>query len=122
MSGADVVRYQALVRKVPVADHVAQYATRLVRATRPFEGYGHEIAGKWLQWGAGPRAIQYLIIGGKARAILHGRYYVSTDDVRACAVSVLRHRIVPNFTAEAENVDPVRIVQDLVKVVPEPKE
>ena len=122
MTGADIIKYQALVRKVPVADHVANYATKLVRATRPFESYGHEIARKWLQWGAGPRAIQYLIIGGKARAILHGRYYVSTDDVRACAVSVLRHRIVPNFAAEAEGMNTVKIVEDLVKAVPEPRE
>ena len=122
MTGADIVKYQALVRKVPVADHVVNYATKLVRATRPFEEYGHDLARKWLQWGAGPRAIQYLIIGSKARAILHGRYYASTDDVRACAVSVLRHRIVPNFAAEAEGVNTVKIVEDLVKAVPEPKE
>ena len=122
MSGEDVVRYQGLVRKVPVAEHVAQYATKLARATRPFQGYGHEIAEKWLQWGAGPRAVQYLLIGGKARAIINGRYYVSTNDVRACALSVLRHRIVPNFAAEAEGLDSVRIVEDLVKAVPEPKD
>jgi len=122
MTGADIVKYQSLVRRVPIADHVANYATALVRATRPFEDYGHDLARKWLQWGAGPRAVQYLIIGGKARAILHGRYYVSADDIRACATSVLRHRIVPNFTAEAEGVSSVKIVEEFVKAVPEPKE
>ena len=122
LTGKDIIRFQGLVRKVPVAPHVAKYATQLVRATRPFEASGHEIAKKWIQWGAGPRAIQYLIIGGKTRAILHGNCYVSTEDIRANAVSVLRHRIVPSFAAEAEGVDTVRIVEDLVKAVPEPKE
>ena len=122
LTGADIVRYQSLVRKVPVAEHVAKYATHLVRATRPFEASGHELAKKWIQWGAGPRAIQYLLIAGKARAILQGRPYVSTEDVRKSAISVLRHRLVPNFAAEAEGMDTVRIVQDLVKAVPEPKE
>ena len=116
------MRYQALVRKVPVADYVASYATSIVRATRPFEEYGSETARKWIQWGAGPRAVQYLVIGGKARAILQGNYYASTEDVRSCAVSVLRHRIVPNFAAEAEGVDTVRIVEEILKGVPEPKE
>ncbi len=122
MSGADILKYQSIVRKVPIAEHVAEYATDIVRATRPTEDSGHAIARKWLQWGAGPRAIQYLIIGGKAKAILNGRYYVSTDDIRASAVSVLRHRVVPSFAAEAEGIDTVRIVNDLVQAVPEPKE
>ena len=122
LTGADIIRYQGLVRKVPVAPHVAKYATALVRSTRPLEASGHAIAKKWIQWGAGPRAVQYLIIAGKTRAILHGNYYVSTDDIRANAVSVLRHRLVPSFAAEAEGVDTVRIVQELVAAVPEPKE
>ena len=122
MSGEDILHYQKLVRRVPVADHVAKYATELVRATRPFEDYGHEIARKWLQWGAGPRAVQNLLIAGKARAILHGRYCVSAEDVRANAESVLRHRLVPNFSAEAEGVDTIRIVKELLEAVPEPSE
>jgi MoxR-like ATPase len=122
MTGNDILKYQSIVRKVPVAEHVAEYATDIVRATRPTEDSGHNIAKKWLQWGAGPRAIQYLIIGGKAKAILNGRYYVSTDDIRASAVSVLRHRVVPSFAAEAEGIDTVRIINDLVEAVPEPKE
>ncbi|HEY8668139.1 MAG TPA: MoxR family ATPase [Tepidisphaeraceae bacterium] len=122
MGGADIIRYQALVRKVPAARHVSAYATKLVRATRPNEESGHDLAKKWIQWGAGPRAIQNLILGGKARAILRGQFHVSIDDVKTCALSVLRHRILPNFAAEAEGIDSVRIVKDLVKAVPEPKE
>ena len=122
MTAADIVRAQALVRKVPVARHVSAYATKLVRATRPGEPDGSKVAKQWLQWGAGPRAVQNLILGGKARAILNGNFYVSTQDIRACAVSVLRHRVVPNFAAEAEGMDSVQIVKQLIEVVPEPKE
>ncbi|MBE7466893.1 MAG: MoxR family ATPase [Planctomycetes bacterium] len=121
MSGEDILRYQGLVRKVPVARHVVAYATKLTRATRPFEPDGHAIAKKWLQWGAGPRAIQNLVIAGKARAILHGRYHVSVEDIRACALAVFRHRIVPNFNAEAEGIDAVKVIGQLIENVPEPK-
>jgi MoxR-like ATPase len=121
LTGEDIVRYQALVRKVPVARHVTTYATRLVRATRPNEDGASDVAKKWIQWGAGPRAVQNLILGGKARAILRGQFHVSIDDVRAVALIVLRHRILPNFGAEAEGIDSVRIVRELVKAVPEPK-
>ena len=122
MTAQDIVRYQNLVRKVPVARHVSTYATKLVRATRPNEPGASKVAKQWLQWGAGPRAVQNLILGGKARAILNGNFYVSTQDIRACAVSVLRHRIVPNFSAEAEGMDSVQIIKQLIESVPEPKE
>jgi len=122
MTGEDILKYQRLVRRVPVADHVVKYATRLVRATRPNEPSGHEIAKKWIQWGAGPRAVQNLVIGGKARAILGGNFYVSTADVKSCAMSVLRHRLLPNFAAEAEGIDSVRIIRELLQAIPEPKE
>jgi MoxR-like ATPase len=122
MGGDDILRYQKLVRRVPVADHVVKYAARLVRATRPNEPSAGEVAKKWIQWGAGPRAVQNLIIGGKARASLSGNFYVSTADIRSCAMSVLRHRILPNFAAEAEGIDSVRIVKELLQSVPEPKE
>ncbi len=122
MKGADILRYQSIVRKVPVANHVAAYAARLVRATRPGQPDSSDLAKKWLQWGAGPRAVQNLLLGGKARAILRGNFHVSTDDVRACATSVLRHRLIPNFAAEAEGIDTVKVIQELVKSVPEPKE
>jgi MoxR-like ATPase len=121
MSGTDILRYQGLVRKVPVAHHVSTYATKLVRATRPNEPDTSKVAKKWLQWGAGPRAVQNLILGGKARAILRGSFHVATQDIRACAVSVLRHRIVPNFAAEAEGVDTVAVIKELIEAVPEPK-
>ncbi|MBA3846475.1 MAG: MoxR family ATPase [Planctomycetes bacterium] len=121
LSAADIIRFQALVRKVPVARHVVAYAARLVRATRPFEASGCETAKKWIQWGAGPRAVQNLIIGGKAKAVLRGNLHVSTDDIRACAMSVLRHRLQPNFAAEAEGYDTVKIITELVASVPEPK-
>ena len=122
MNGDDIVKYQMLVRKVPIADPVVAYATKLVRATRPGEPDGSKTAKKWLQWGAGPRAVQNLVLGGKARAILRGSFHVSTQDIRSCAVSVLRHRIVPNFAAEAEGNDTVQIIKELIESVPEPKE
>ena len=122
MNGEEIIQYQALVRKVPVARHVTTYATHLVRATRPNEPYASDLAKKWIQWGAGPRAVQNLLLGGKARAILRGQFHVSVEDVRACALSVLRHRILPNFAAEAEGIDSVRIVRELIKAVPEPKQ
>src|SRR4029077_14273992 len=122
MTGADILRYQALVRKVPVADHVSTYATKLVRATRPGEPDASKTAKKWLQWGAGPRAVQNLILGGKARAILRGSFHVATQDIRSCAISVLRHRLVPNFAAEAEGVDTVQVIKELLEAVPEPKQ
>jgi len=122
MKGEDILRYQSLVRKVPVARHVSAYAVKLVRATRPNQDDSSKIAKKWLQWGAGPRAVQNLILGGKARAILRGSFHVAAQDIRACAVSVLRHRIVPNFAAEAEGIDSVKVVKELIEAVPEPKE
>jgi MoxR-like ATPase len=122
MNGNDIIKYQALVRRVPIADTVCAYATKLVRATRPGEPDGSKTAKKWLQWGAGPRAVQNLVLGGKARAILRGSFHVSTQDIRACAISVLRHRIVPNFAAEAEGLDTVQIIKELIEAVPEPKE
>ena len=122
MNGEEILKYQALVRKVPVSRHVTTYATRLVRATRPHEADTSKTAKKWLQWGAGPRAVQNLLVGGKARALLRGSFHVSVQDIRGCAVSVLRHRIVPNFAAEAEGIDTVQIIKELMEAVPEPKE
>jgi MoxR-like ATPase len=98
---------------VPVPDHVVQYAVNVVRATRPKEPNAFDFIAKNVSWGAGPRASQYLIIGAKARAILSGRFAASVDDVRALARPVLRHRVLPNFTAESEGMTSVRLV-DLV--------
>ncbi len=120
LSGAQILELQKLVRRVPVADHVVRYAVRLARATRGgAAGDGAlELARQWVSWGAGPRASQYLVLGAKTRAVLHGRFAPGIDDVRAVATSVLRHRIVTNFTAEAEGIRPERIIDELLKSVP----
>jgi len=118
LSGADIVELQGVVRKVPVADHVARYAVRLTRLTRREKGDVPDFVRDYVSWGAGPRASQYLVLAAKARAVLYGRYYASVDDVRAVAGPVLRHRIVTNFNAEAEGLKPDDIVKRLVKAVP----
>jgi MoxR-like ATPase len=118
LSGAEILELQEIVRKVPVADHVARYAVRLTRATRREKGEVPDFIRDYVSWGAGPRASQYLVLSAKARAVLYGRYYVSTDDIRAVAGPVLRHRIVTNFNAEAEGLKPDDIVKRLVKAIP----
>ncbi len=120
LSGAEILELQEIVRKVPVADHVTQYAVRLARATRrgPGGSETYEFIRDYVSWGAGPRASQYLVLAAKARAVLYGRYYVSTEDIRAVAGPVLRHRIVTNFNAEAEGLKPDDIVKRLIKSVP----
>ena len=114
-----IVELQQLVRRVPVADQVINYAVRLVRSSRPDDDIAPDYVREMVNWGAGPRASQYLILAGKAGAILDGRHSVSIDDVRAAALSVLRHRIVPNFHAEAENVNAPELVRRLLVDVPE---
>jgi MoxR-like ATPase len=113
----DILELQQLVRRVPVTEHVVRYAVRLARATRGGDG-APDFVRQWVSWGAGPRASQYLVLGAKTRAVLHGRYAPGIEDVRAVAPAVLRHRVVTNFTAEAEGVKPDRIVSDLVAGVP----
>ncbi len=100
----EIVQLQDVVRQVPVADHVYDYVVNLVHGTRPGQGVEVPDATKWLQWGAGPRAGQQLIIGGKARALLHGRFHVTTEDIIALAKPVLRHRIVCSFAAQANGL------------------
>jgi len=117
LSGADILRFQRLVRRVPVAPDVIRHALDLVRATRPDETQAPAIAKKMITWGAGPRAVQALILGGKARAALNGRNHVSTDDIRALAHPVLRHRLVTNFSAEAEGYTPDRMIDDLLNSI-----
>ena len=117
LGGADIIALQKLVRRVPVTEHVVRYAVRLARATRGREG-APDFVRQWVSWGAGPRASQYLVLGAKTRAVLHGRFAPGIDDVRAVAPAVLRHRVVTNFTAEAEGIKPDRIIQDLLKDVP----
>jgi len=115
--GADILELQKLIRRVPVADHVVRYAVRLARATRGREG-APPFVKQWVSWGAGPRASQYLVLGAKTRAVLLGRYAPGIEDVKAVAPAVLRHRIISNFTAEAEGIRPERIIEDLLHTVP----
>jgi MoxR-like ATPase len=118
LSGEEILSLQELVRRVPVADHVIEYAIRLTRMTRPTLPEAPKFVQDWVSWGAGPRATQYLVLGGKARAILEGRYAVATDDIRAVAHPVLRHRIITNFSAEAEGITPDSIVDKLLAEAP----
>ena len=113
LDGRAIIDLQKLVRRVPVTDHVVRYAVRLARATRGGDDAPLFVR-QWVSWGAGPRASQYLVLGAKTRAVLHGRFAPGIEDVRAVAPSVLRHRVVTNFTAEAEGVKPDRIVAVLV--------
>jgi len=122
MSKEEILQIQEIVRRVPVADHVTRYAVKLARATRPGKGEAPDFIEEWLSWGAGPRAAQYLILGGKARALLYGRYYVSCDDVAAVAHPVLRHRLITNFNAEAEGITSDHITDRLLEVVPKTEE
>lgn len=116
LSAEDLIAFQDLVRRVPVADNVVQYAVKLVHATRP-KFSEQKIVKDYLSYGAGPRASQYLILGAKTRAALYGRFTPEISDVKSVAASVLRHRIVPNFNAEAENVTASDIVSNLTKAI-----
>jgi MoxR-like ATPase len=118
LSGEEVGVLQDIVRKVPVADHVIRYALALTRMTRVTEGGVPQFVKDYVGWGAGPRASQYLILAGKARALLKGRYHVSTEDIRQVAAPVLRHRIVTNFNAEAEGIRADNIVTKLIDAIP----
>ena len=115
----DIITFQKLVRKVPVSDHVIRYAVDLVRATRPHDSAAPEFVTNWVNWGAGPRASQYLILAAKTRAILDGRPTPGAEDVRFAAYPVLRHRIVTSFNAEADGVDSMEIIRRLLETVTE---
>ena len=120
-SGAQIEQARLLVRDVVAADNVVDYAARLVRATRPVDDGGDPVPSfirDWVRWGAGPRAGQALLLAGKARAVLHGRPAVSLDDVREVAMPVLRHRVLVNFQAEAENVAAEAVVARLLDTIP----
>ncbi len=121
VTGPDLVAFQKLVRKVPVPDAVLRYAVDIVRTTRPNpDGSTPDFINKWVAFGASVRAAQYLILGGKARALTQGRYNVSFEDIRALAHPVLRHRILTNFHAESEGVTTAELVDQLIEVVPVP--
>ena len=117
LDGDQIVAFQRLVRRVPVADHLVDYAVRLVRSSRPADAAAPEYVKEMVNWGAGPRASQFLVLAGKARAALHGRHSVSAEDIRAVTLPVLRHRIVVNFHAEAQAVNAeglaARLLEDI---------
>ena len=114
LSGEQILELQKIVRRVPVADHVIRHALKLARLTRPEKPGAPDFIREFVSWGAGPRASQYLVLGAKARAVLHGRFYAGTDDIRAVARPVLRHRIMTNFNAEAEGLKPDDIITRLI--------
>ncbi|HEY4232864.1 MAG TPA: AAA family ATPase [Lacipirellulaceae bacterium] len=118
LSADDVLKLSHIVRRVPVADHLARYAIQFARRTRVGREVVPEMVRKYVSWGAGPRASQFLILAAKTRAVLNGRYYVSGDDIRAVASPVLRHRIVTNFNAEADGIKPDDIVAHLAETIP----
>ncbi|HKJ67183.1 MAG TPA: MoxR family ATPase [bacterium] len=115
----DILNYQDLVRRVPVASPVVEFAVNLARASRPNTNGSLDFVNNWLEWGAGPRASQYLILGAKAKAIIEGRPTPAVEDVKALAKPVLRHRIITTFTAEADGINPDEIIEKLVEATPE---
>jgi len=118
LDGAQILRFQDVVRQVVVADHVFNYVADLVRATRPKELGALKWIPELVSWGAGPRACQYLILGGKARAILSGRVHVTTDDIKAVALPVLRHRIMTTFHADADGITTDDVIKRLIEATP----
>ena len=121
LGGPDILEFQQMVRQVIVADEIARYAVRVVAASRPGQGGTLEFIEKYVKWGAGLRASQALILGAKARALMHGRHHVSIKDLQALAAPILRHRIITNFYAESERINSDGIVSRLLEAVPIPK-
>lgn len=120
ISKDDILKIQKLIRRVPIADNVVQFAVRLVKLTRPApvgESSQNELVDQYVSWGAGPRASQYLVLAGKVKAILDGRYSVSEEDIRMVAEPVLRHRILTNYRAEADRIDVHKIIQSVVQQI-----
>ncbi|MBI2807031.1 MAG: MoxR family ATPase [Planctomycetes bacterium] len=118
LHGEDIIKLQHIVRRVPVADHVFQYAKRITRLSRPGTPEAADFVKKWLTWGAGPRASMNLILAAKAHAILEGKHHVSADDVAAVAEPILRHRLILNFAAQSEGVTVEKVIRQLLKAVP----
>jgi MoxR-like ATPase len=121
ITGPEIIAFQRLVRKVPVSEPVLRYAVGMVRMTRPGSQGAPDFVTRWLSYGASVRAAQYLVLGGKARALMNGRYHVSVDDIKALAKPVLRHRLLRNFHAESEKITTDDLVEKLVQAVPVPK-
>ena len=116
----DIIQFQRIIKDVFVPENVGKFAVNLVRNTRPNESDSPDFIKKWISWGAGLRASQYLLLGGKVRAVFHGRFNVSIEDIKKLAYPVLRHRIIPNFYAESEKVDSEKIIEMLLDIVKEP--
>lgn len=117
LTSEDIIRLQKIVRKVPVAEHIVDFVISLVSSSRPSSPDAQDFVKEWVTWGAGPRASQYLTLGAKARAIMHGRYHVSIDDIKAVVKPVLRHRILTNFRAEADGITSLDIIDRLLEIV-----
>jgi len=115
LSAEEIIYFQGLVRRIPVTDNVLEYAVKLASSTRPNTEHASQVANDYLSWGAGPRASQYLIIGAKCHSLLRGKYSPDIEDVKAVAAVILRHRIVRNYKAEAENISVDKIISDLIK-------
>jgi MoxR-like ATPase len=118
LSSGEIIELQRIVREVPVSDHIIRYALSLVRQTRVGTAGTPDFVQDMVGWGAGPRAVQFLILGGKARAILRGRTHVSTEDIQALAKPVLRHRLVVNFAAQSDGVSADKIIDRLIASTP----
>jgi MoxR-like ATPase len=114
-TGEDVLRFHEVVRKVPIAEDIARYAVRLSAASRPKQTNSPDFVNEWVSWGAGTRAGQFLVLGGKVRALLNGRAHVTADDIRALAHPVLRHRILINYRAEAEGISVEKVIDRLLE-------
>jgi MoxR-like ATPase len=121
INGGRILELQEIVRRVPVGDHVYNFVLDLIRATRPNEPGASDFVRHWLSWGAGPRAGQYMVLAGKARSLIRGRLCVTTEDIEAVAAPVLRHRIIPNFNAEAEGISVEQIIEKIITLVPRGK-
>lgn len=118
LTSEEIVALTQVVRRVPIADHIAQYGLQIARLSRPKTDEAPDFVKSYVQWGAGPRASQYLVLGAKANALIHGREFVSHEDIRQVALPVLRHRIRTNFSAEAEGVDSSEIIRRLIEMIP----
>jgi MoxR-like ATPase len=121
LRGEEILRIQRTIRRIPASEHVVSYAVRIARSTRP-ETSELPFVKDYVSWGAGPRASQFMILGAKTRALLHGNLTPSAADVRAVAPSVLRHRVITNFTAEAEGIKVDQLIGRILEAVPEPKQ
>jgi MoxR-like ATPase len=117
ISAEEIINFQKLIRKVPVADNVIEYAVKASNKTRPLNNNTSNSIHHWISWGAGPRASQYLILAAKTRAVISGRYTPNIDDVRSAMIPVFRHRIITNFNAEAEGINSLNVIENLMKEI-----